>query len=90
MTDLTIENVKLAADVLEEMSRVYEYADPRLGEWSSSDLRREIPHVEYYLGHQKLIDEIADRVADLVIGGSEVLQAVRRVLRDFELTRIAE
>lgn len=84
---LTPERIKAAAQVLVEVSRIYDFADPQLGEWSASDLLSELPHIEGHLEHGSYVQEVVDRVCDAVFAGSNVDDAIRSVLGDFDLRR---
>lgn len=84
---LTPERIKEAAQVLVEVSHLYEIADPQLGEWSARDLLNELPHIEGHLEHDVHVQEIVDRVGDAVIAGANVEDAIRSVMGDFELRR---
>lgn len=85
---VSVDEVRRAADTLEKMSRLYEYVDPNLGEWSASDLRSELNNIAEYEAQHRLRSEIAATVERKVFNGSDVVDAVRNALIDFELTRI--
>lgn len=84
---LTPERIRAAAQVLVEVSRIYEFSDPELGEWSASDLLNELPHIEGHLEHDSFVQEIVDHVCDAVMAGANVEDALRSVLGDFDLRR---
>lgn len=85
--NLTAAEVIAAAEVLEKVSRLYEYSDPSLGEWSAADLRAELQHISAHAHQFALRQEIAKAVEDKVIAGERVGDAVRIVLIDFEIRR---
>jgi hypothetical protein len=40
------DEMRLAADILEKVSRLYDWKDPERGEWSARQLRAEADHLE--------------------------------------------
>lgn len=86
MVKLTIEQVKQAADVLEEISRIYNY-HPQEGTWSAEELRYEIPHLEEHFQQAEIVQEISDAIADRVLCGDGLEIAVTTVLGGYAIRR---
>lgn len=85
--NLTTDDVIAAAEVLEKVSRIFEYSDPQLGEWSAADLRAEVKNIAAYIGQSVLRQEIARAVENKVIAGEQVGDAVRAVLVEYEIVQ---
>lgn len=83
-----IQMVRQAADVLEELSRMYESVTPEIMEWSADDIRAELPHIQDHLDHGKIVQDIARSVMGMVSAGSLVENAVKSVLKDYEMRRV--
>lgn len=80
-----IQQVKDAADLLEELSRLYDLGSPKLVEWSADDLRAEIPHIQDHIDHGRIVQEITDSVRVSVMSGAMVEDAIKSVLAEYEI-----
>ena len=87
---ITTAEVIAAALTLEKMSKLYEYANPELGEWTASDLRGEIPFIDDLEVQQKARLAIALQVVDKVYAGLDVQDAVTTVLARYEISALDE
>lgn len=85
---LTVEEVTAAAEVLEKLSRVYDYPSPELGEWCASDLRNEIRHIADYEQQRNIRNEIATAIVTMVGANGEYLRdVICAALEEYELIR---
>lgn len=86
MVKISPRDVAHAADVIEEVSRMYEYVSPMDGSWSAEELRGELPHIEAKLAEENLLDEVTDKIMDVLglIGGAD---RIKDVLRGYEIDR---
>lgn len=87
MVKLTTEKILAAAEVLEEVSRIYDLNRPDICEWSAADLRNELRHLEEHIEQDKIAQEIIDSVVDAVMAGADVEAALKAVLPEYQITR---
>jgi phenylalanyl-tRNA synthetase beta subunit len=85
VNDITPEDVVRAAEVLEHVSRLFEFSNPEFGEWSAADLRLELPNIKAYSKQSAFRNDIALIVENKVIAGSQVGDAVRTALIDYRI-----
>lgn len=88
MVNLTREKILAAAEVLEEVSRIYELHRPDIGEWSACDLRRELTNLEERIAQDEIFQEIIDCVENMVMQGASVEEALRDTLSEYEISRL--
>lgn len=86
----TVDEVMTAAATLERMSKAY-LLDPLKGSWSAEDLRGELPTIRELEREEKLYDTIVKQIVDQVSSadeaGSDLTEAVKDVLRGYEIQR---
>lgn len=81
---VTVDEVEKAASVLERVSEIYGL-QPQFGEWSAADLRAELPYLRELEVQQRELEVIAKKVENAVFTGLDVVDAVKKVLSDYEV-----
>lgn len=88
--ELSPEEVRRAAAVLEKISTLYEYMNPKLGMWSADDLRDEIPNLKDRFDEEKLLSELAGRLfsaMEFADGADDAISSMKIILREFNISR---
>lgn len=85
---ITVGEVADAASVLERLSKIYDFGNPEYAEWSASDLRTEIRHIEEYEAQWMVRERIAEMICDKcgVQDGDYLRDAVLEVLQEYEVS----
>lgn len=87
---LTAADVERAAEVLEQVSKLYEFAMPEFSEWSAQTLLGELPHIKAALESEELLDEIVNKLVSVMFGGyneTSLADGFKEVLRGYEIDR---